>query len=137
MATAIERLALRRPEGTGFDASFNPTSPEASRNPNGRVAPLEARPERRAHCSGDREPPFGSRLEAVPDLSLPFMDSAGRASREDAGGALRSDLADGLWRHCGDAVSMPSGLHEGLTSGAKPALACFLVRRSRREGEQQ
>jgi hypothetical protein len=36
---AIERLALKRPEGTGFDASFNPTFPEASRNPNGWVAP--------------------------------------------------------------------------------------------------
>jgi hypothetical protein len=36
---ATERLALRRPEGTGFDASFNPTFPEGSRNPNGWVAP--------------------------------------------------------------------------------------------------
>jgi hypothetical protein len=36
---AIERLALKKPEGTGFDASFNPTFPETSRNPNGWVAP--------------------------------------------------------------------------------------------------
>jgi hypothetical protein len=36
---AIERLALKRPEGTGFDASFNPPFPEATRNANGWVAP--------------------------------------------------------------------------------------------------
>jgi hypothetical protein len=36
---AIQYRALKKPEGTGFDASFNPTFPEASRNPNGWVAP--------------------------------------------------------------------------------------------------
>lgn len=36
---AIDRLALKTPEGTGFDASFNPTFQGASQNPNGWVAP--------------------------------------------------------------------------------------------------
>jgi len=36
---AIERLDLKRRSKYGFDASFNPTFPEKSRNPNGWVSP--------------------------------------------------------------------------------------------------
>jgi hypothetical protein len=36
---SIERFALKTPEGTGFEASFNPTFPEPGRNPNGWVSP--------------------------------------------------------------------------------------------------
>jgi len=36
---AIERLELKRRSPYGFDASFNPTFPEKSRNPNGWVSP--------------------------------------------------------------------------------------------------
>jgi hypothetical protein len=36
---AIERLALKQHSPYGFDASFNPTYPEKSRNPNGWVSP--------------------------------------------------------------------------------------------------
>ena len=36
---AIERLDLKRHSRYGFDASFNPTFPETSRNPNGWVSP--------------------------------------------------------------------------------------------------
>lgn len=36
---AIERLELKRRSPYGFDASFNPTYPEKSRNPNGWVSP--------------------------------------------------------------------------------------------------
>ena len=36
---AIERLKLRQRSPYGFDASFNPTFPEKSRNPNGWVSP--------------------------------------------------------------------------------------------------
>ncbi len=36
---AIERLDLKRRSPYGFDASFNPTYPEKSRNPNGWVSP--------------------------------------------------------------------------------------------------
>ncbi len=36
---AVERLAETRPGGTGFDASYNPTFPGASGNPNGWVSP--------------------------------------------------------------------------------------------------
>jgi hypothetical protein len=36
---AIERLALEKRDHTGFDASFNPTFPETTDNPNGWVAP--------------------------------------------------------------------------------------------------
>jgi len=36
---AIERLELTNRDGAGFDASFNPTFPEATANPHGWVAP--------------------------------------------------------------------------------------------------
>jgi hypothetical protein len=36
---AIERLDLKRHSGYGFDASFNPTHPDRSRNRNGWVSP--------------------------------------------------------------------------------------------------
>jgi hypothetical protein len=36
---AIERLDLKRRSRYGFDASFNPTFPETSSNPNGWVSP--------------------------------------------------------------------------------------------------